>query len=70
MSDATEARVFQSADIEVMGESTEKIISETRYRSSTLFKKFTIREIRYRWIGTNAEGESMWVGQAHVREDF
>ena len=70
MSDATEARIWQSADIEVVGKSPEEIISEIRNRASTLFKKFTIREIKYRWVGTNSDGEPLWVGHATVMEDI
>ena len=70
MSDATEARIWQSVDIEVVGDSTERIISEIRNRASTLFKKFTIREIKYRWAGANTKGKNLWVGKAHVIEDI
>ena len=70
MSDATKARIWQSADIEVVGKSPEEIILEIRIRASTLFKKFTIREIKYRWAGTNADGDHLWVGQATVIKDI
>ncbi len=70
MSDATEARIWQSLDLEVVGESPEKIISEIRNRASELFKKFTIREIKYRWAGTTAaDGDHLWLAQATVMED-
>ena len=62
-------RIWQSADIEVVGKSPEEIISEIRNRASTLFKKFTIREIKYRWAGSNSsDGTHLWVGQATVME--
>ena len=66
----SETRIWQSADIEVVGKYPEEIIWEIRNRASTLFKKFTIREIKYRWAGTNADGDHLWVGQATVMEDI
>ena len=70
MSDATKARIWQSADIEVVGKSPEEIILEIRIRASTLFKKFTIREIKYRWVGSHSsDGTHLWIGQATVMED-
>ena len=70
MSDATEARIRQSANIEVVGRSPENIISEIRNRASTLFKKFTILEISYSWAGANTKGKNLWVGRATVMEDI
>ena len=70
MGDATEAHIWQSATIEVVGRSPEDIISEIRNMASTLFKKFAIREISYSWAGANADGKNLWVGKAHVIEDI
>ena len=66
----SKTRIWQSANIEVAGRSPEDIISEIRNRASTLFNKFTISEISYRWIGASTGGEDLWVGQAHVIEDI
>ena len=64
----SEIRIWQSAEIEVVGDSTEIIISEIRHLASKLFKKFTIYEIKCRLVGTNSDGEKLWVGQATVME--
>ena len=65
----SETRIWQSADIEVVGNSQESIVSEIRARASTLFEKFTIREIKYRWAGSHTDGGHVWVGQATVMEN-
>ena len=59
MGDATEARIWQSATIEVVGRSPEDIISEIRNRASTLFNNFIISEISYSWAGANTNGKNL-----------